>query len=208
MADTSRAFWGRVAQRYAAMPMRNPDGYAATLDLVRRYLRAEHNVLELGCGTGTTATTLAGSVARYVASDYAPEMTEIARAKIAASDLANLDVCTGGLGVGTLPTGPFDVILAFNLLHLLPDRPAAFAEIADMLPKGGLFLSKTPCLCGLWRAFQPLLAVLRWMGKVPHLRFLSPKQLEREIRSAGFEIVDHGGGLERSPRRFIVARKV
>ena len=49
------AFWNRVARRYAAMPMRNPDAWEETLARVTARLSPTDRVLELGCGTGSTA---------------------------------------------------------------------------------------------------------------------------------------------------------
>lgn len=206
MTDTPHAFWNRVARRYADMPMRNSEAYEITLDLVRKHLQPDGNVLELGCGTGTTALRLAGDVGQYTATDYAPEMIAIAQEKHTASGVGNLSFQIGAPGDGSLPPGPFDVILAFNFLHLLPDRQAALREIRQTLPDGGLFISKTPCLGGMFRVLQPVVAVLRRWGKAPDVRFLTPSTLERDIRAAGFELLQTGDYPKRPPSRFIVAR--
>ncbi|MBY4893007.1 class I SAM-dependent methyltransferase [Rhodobacteraceae bacterium N5(2021)] len=201
------AFWDRVARRYAEMQMRNPETYEHTLDLVREHLRPGDRVLELGCGTGTTALRLADAVERYVASDYSAEMITIAGERRSKAGVENLDLCVGQPCDGSLPEGPFDAILAFNLLHLLPNRRQAFADVAQHLRPGGLFISKTPCLGGVYRVFQPLVSALRLLGKAPDFNFLTPARLEREIRMAGFDIIAAGDYPKRPPRRFIVARK-
>ena len=56
-------FWDRIAPRYAKSPVRDQAAYEHTLDRVAHYLRPEHQVLELGCGTGTTAVHLAPKAA-------------------------------------------------------------------------------------------------------------------------------------------------
>ncbi|MEE4186957.1 MAG: class I SAM-dependent methyltransferase [Roseobacter sp.] len=208
MLDKANDSWNRVARRYASMPIRNPAAYEATLARVRTHLKPEHSVLEMGCGTGTTALRLGPDVARYLASDSAPEMIAIAREKCVPAGLAKPGFFVAGIGDGSLPEGPFDVVVAFNLLHLLPDRKAALSEIRMMLPEGGLFISKTPCLGGVFRALQPLVAVLRWMRKAPDIRFVTPSLLEREIRETGFEIIENGDYPKRPPSHFIVARKL
>lgn len=207
MSVPDTAFWDRVARRYATMAIRNPADYEATLDKVRARLKPDDKVLELGCGTGTTALRLADAVAHYVASDFSAEMIAIADEKRTAAGIANVTPCTGQLGDGSIPEGPYDAILAFNLLHLLPDRPRALAEIARNLDAGGLFMSKTPCLGGPYRLLQPLLWTLRRFGKAPDFHFLSPARLEREMTQAGFEILERGDHPNRPPRRFIVATK-
>ena len=46
------AFWDRIAERYAAQPVRNPQAYEHTLERVRAYLKPSDRALELGCGCG------------------------------------------------------------------------------------------------------------------------------------------------------------
>lgn len=203
----SQAFWDRVARRYAAMAMRNPEAYAATLERVRAHLSPDARALELGCGTGTTALALAGDVAHYVASDYAPQMIAIAEEKRAEAGIANLTLCTGRLGDASLPDGPFDAVLAFNLLHLLPERRAVLAQVHRALRTGGVFISKTPCLGGAYRLLWPPLVALRALGKAPDFHFLPAARLEREIAAAGFVIAETGNFPKRPQGRFIVARR-
>jgi SAM-dependent methyltransferase len=202
-----QAFWDRVAQRYAKMEMRNPDAYETTLTLVKARLGAQDRVLELGCGTGETALRLAPSVAEYVASDYSSAMITIARVSQTSTSIENLKPCVASLGNGSMPEGPFDTVLAFNLLHLLPDRSVAFDEIFDLTRPNGLFISKTPCLGGLFRVFKPILAILRLFGKAPDFNFITPLALEQDIMRAGFEIIERGDYPSGPPRRFIVAQR-
>jgi len=62
------SFWDKTAKKYAAQPIGNMDAYTETLVRTRTYLHPDHKVLELGCGTGTTALRLADAVADYTAS--------------------------------------------------------------------------------------------------------------------------------------------
>jgi len=205
--DTS-AFWDRVAQRYARMSLRNPAAYEQTLDLVKAHLRPDFKVLELGCGTGTTALRLTQFVAQYDASDYSAAMIAIAREKQTAERVHNLALHVARSGNGSLPRGPFDVVLGFNILHLLPDRQLAFAEVFDLLHPGGLFISKTPCLGGVYRLLSPIVALLRLFGKAPQFTFLSADELERDITNAGFTVRARGAHPEGSVRHYIIAEKV
>jgi SAM-dependent methyltransferase len=201
------AFWNRVARRYAAAPMRKPEAWETTLDRVRAHLSPAARVAELGCGTGSTALRLAPHVASYQATDDASEMIAIARERQVADPVSGLFFRTGRPGDGSLPGGPFDAVLAFNLLHLLPDLPAALTEVRDMLRPGGLLITKTPCLGGRWIVLWPLVAAFRMAGKAPPLRFVRPSRLEADIAAAGFEIVERGDYPANPPSRFVVAKK-
>lgn len=205
---SSAAFWNRVARRYANMSIRNPAAYEATLDMVLAQLSPKDHVLELGCGTGTTALKLSPSVGQYVACDYSYEMIAIANEKQTAERIDNLGFRVARAGDESLPQGPFDAVLAFNVLHLLTDRHAAFEEVSQRLYPGGLFISKTPCVSGLFRILQPVVAILHAFGKAPQFNFLSTKKLERDLVNAGFEIVEASDSGTHPPRRFIVAKKV
>jgi ubiquinone/menaquinone biosynthesis C-methylase UbiE len=77
------AFWNGMAQRYADSPMRNPQMWERTLELTRARLAPEALVLELGCGTGSTALRLAPHLGRYTGTDDASGMIGIAREKLA-----------------------------------------------------------------------------------------------------------------------------
>ncbi|WP_160114904.1 class I SAM-dependent methyltransferase [Jhaorihella thermophila] len=204
----SRAFWNKVARRYAAMNMRNPDAYKQTLDCIRAHMSKADHVLELGCGTGTTAFKLAPYVRNYVASDYSSEMIDIALERQPPETRENLDFYVGELGEEDHPTGPFDMVLCFNFLHLLDDRPAMLKSIHKSLETGGLFVSKTPCVSGLFTLLRPVALILHAFGKAPSFKFLPSKRLETEIETAGFEIIETARHPEGSLRHVIVAKKL
>ena len=46
----------------------------------------------------------------------------------------------------SLVAGSFDVVMGFNLLHLVEDCPGYLARMHDLLAPGGLLIIKTPCL--------------------------------------------------------------
>jgi ubiquinone/menaquinone biosynthesis C-methylase UbiE len=205
---TAPQFWNRVAERYAASTISNVEAYEHTLTRTRAHLGPGDRVLEIGCGTASTAIRLAPSVATYIATDYAAEMVRIGREKLARGGPPNLQILRAGPGDGALPDGPFDAVLAFSLLHLLPDLPAALAEMRGLLRPGGLLISKTPCLSGPWNALRPVLGVMRLAGKAPpSVRFLSPARLERAMTAAGFVLVEAADHNTRPVRRFVVAQR-
>ena len=202
-------FWDRIARKYAADRIKDMDGYARTVDRTRHYLRGTDTVLELGCGTGTTALKLAPHVSRIVAIDFSGEMIAIAREKAAAQACGNAEFAVATPERAAWPDGSFDAVLAFNLWHLVADRTSALAHVHRVLKPGCLFVSKTPCLAEMNPLIRLALPVMRLVGKAPYTAIFSATALEREIEAAGFMIIErarHGSG-RKDTRIFIVARK-
>ena len=202
---TDAAFWDRIAPRYAKRPVSDPGAYEETLTRVRSYLKPTDTVLELGCGTGTTALKLCDGTGDYTASDISPGMIGIAKDR--AGDTPGVEFMVGGIDRAAYDGRTFDAVLAFNLLHLVPDLDAALATIRGLLPEDGLFISKTPAVGAKWY-FRPVVGALRLIGKAPYVRFLKVEEVDRRIEAAGFKIVETGLYPPSTPSRFVVARKV
>jgi ubiquinone/menaquinone biosynthesis C-methylase UbiE len=202
-------FWDRIARRYATDPIKDMDGYERTLDRTRQYLNGTDAVLELGCGTGTTALRLAPHVSRMTATDLSGEMIAIAREKATAQACPNVEFAVATPDRSPWPDSSFDAVLAFNLWHLVADRASALAHVHRLLKTGHLFVSKTPCLAEMNPLIRLAVPVMQLIGKAPYVAFFSADEFEREIERAGFTIVErarHGSG-RRDARIFIVARK-
>ena len=208
-AVTQARFWDGVARRYAARPVRDAAAYATTLERTRSHLATTDRVLELGCGTGTTALTLAPDTGHLTGCDISGGMIAIAREKLADHPDVSVEFRQADAFDDAFSPGQFDAVLAFNLLHLLEDRPATLARVRTLLKPGGVFISKTVCLGRNAWHFRALVGALRLVGKAPpNIGFLDVQQLDRAIAAAGFEIVETGNYPEKPPSRFVVARKV
>ncbi|MEC3863001.1 class I SAM-dependent methyltransferase [Mesobacterium sp. TK19101] len=197
-------FWDRAAARYAKSPIRDMDAYEHTLARVSAYLRPDMRGLELGCGTGSTALRLAPKVAELTATDFSPAMIDIARGKI--TDQHNLDFVVAD--PYHAPEGPFDVVMAFNLLHLLPNLESDLAQIHARLRPGGYLISKSVCLRDAQLWIRMIIPVLRAIGKAPYVSVFDIATLDDTIRRAGFEILETGVFPKKPPARFIVARRI
>lgn len=202
-------FWDRAARRYAASKIGDEAGYERTLARTRALLGPSDAVLELGCGTGTTALRLAPHVGRILATDVSPEMIAIARERAVAAGSANAAFAVAAADDAPPAQGPFDAVLAFNLLHLLGDRGAALGRARALLRPGGILVSKTPCLAEMNPLVRLLVPAMRLVGKAPTVAVFDADALAREIDAAGFAIEErarHGSG-RRDARIFLVARR-
>ena len=139
-------FWNRVARKYAADPIADMAGYEASLQRTRGLLSTAHDVLEIGCGTGTTALHLAASTGRFLATDISAEMIAIAKEKLASQPAPQLSFALADADVPVFGSATYDRVLAFNMLHLATDLDQTLAMAAQALRPGGLFISKTPCI--------------------------------------------------------------
>ena len=199
-------FWNRIARKYAKHRISNIPAYEQTLDHVRRHLRTEDEVLEVGGGPGSTAILLAPSVSRYTGTDSAEEMIAIAQEKLIADPIAGLEFMVAKADLESVAAESKDVVLAFNLYHLVPDLDAAISAAHRVLKPGGLFITKTPCLGKMWY-LRPLIKVMQLVGKAPPVTFFTNATLENAITGAGFDILETAYYAANTNNRFIVARK-
>jgi ubiquinone/menaquinone biosynthesis C-methylase UbiE len=208
MAEMNRSarFWDRLAERYAKMPVRDTATYQKKLEVTRSYFRPEMEVLEIGCGTGSTALAHAPYVTQVRAFDISANMLAIARGKAQAAQVSNVRFEQGSIESVDLPVHSVDALLALNLLHLVDD-PAAFIRRAHALLKpGGIFVTSTPCL-GDAMAFMKYVAPLGVaLGLMPPVRVFGMAELLDSMRTSGFAI-EHEWLPGKYKALFVVARK-
>jgi 2-polyprenyl-3-methyl-5-hydroxy-6-metoxy-1,4-benzoquinol methylase len=206
-ATTSAKFWNRLAPRYAKKPVADEAAYAATLDRVRAHLRPQDSVLELGCGTGTTALALAGSARTILATDYSERMIAIATAKARASGVQNVEFRTTTVEDAALERSSFEVVMAMNLLHLVEDLGAFLQRAHELIRPGGLFVSKTPCVGEQGLLLRVVIPVMRVLGFAPYVNFVTEASLTADIGETGFDVIETGMYPEKSRSFFVVAQK-
>lgn len=201
-----QAFWDKIAEKYAKKPIADTDAYNAKLARVRALLRDDEKVLEIGCGTGSTALSLAPTVAEITATDISGEMISIAERKRVAADLSNVNFVRAD-AADIQPGAPFDVITAFSVLHLVSDVPSVLRSVHHQLKPGGLFLSKTVCLGDASAVMRLFVRALGMVGIAPPVTVLSKAELSRALIRAGFDIVEsqYFGKSRFNP--FIVAQR-
>ncbi len=202
----SAIFWDKAAKKYAASKIADMAGYEETLARTRSFLHADDHLLEIGCGTGSTALKLAPSVRRMTATDISGGMLAIANEKLQKTDLTNLKFVQTE-ATKPIEGAPFDAVCAFSILHLLDDLDTGLAHIHSLLKPGGMLISKTACLRDMSFALPPVIKVMQWIGKAPHVGIFTGKQLEAAFEKAGFELVETGYHGKTRSTRFIAARR-
>jgi ubiquinone/menaquinone biosynthesis C-methylase UbiE len=111
-------------------------GYPFSADVVRE----GDVVLDIGSGSGTD-TLIASLLTGERGTVYGLDMTEAMRAKlhrnVALMKATNVQVIEGNAERLPLPDASVDVVTSNGVLNLVPDKPAAFAEIVRVLKPGG-----------------------------------------------------------------------
>lgn len=205
MADPAR-FWNRMAERYAKHPIADEAAYQKKLEVTRGYFTPASRVLELGCGTASTALLHAPHVAHIDAVDCSEKMLAIARRKAEAEGIQNIAFHESTVEAFEAPDESYDVVLALSLLHLLPDKERAAEKIHRLLKPGGVFVSSTACLGDFFPAFRYLGPVARGLGLAPMVKVFTSKQLEACLAERGFAI-EHRWSPGKAKGYFLVARK-
>ncbi|MFY3773910.1 class I SAM-dependent methyltransferase [Marinobacter salsuginis] len=205
--NSSISFWNRSAARYAKRPIADQNAYLRKIDVTQTYFHQEMDVLEFGCGTGSTALIHAPKVRSYLATDASSRMIDIARERMAGNALSNLRFVVATLDDMQHRQQAFDAILGLNILHLLRDPERAIQQVSSMLKPGGVFISNTACLQDTCPYLKPVAALARVLRLAPYVNFLSRAQLERHLEHAGFQI-DYRWVPESSKDvYFLIARK-
>ncbi len=88
------------------------------------------------------------------------------------------------------PGAPFDAVLAFSLLHLVPAVSAVLESVRDQLKPDGLFISKTICMKDRPAYQRLMLRALMWPGIAPRVNVMSRGDLAEALGQSGFDILD------------------
>ena len=199
-------FWNRLARMYSRQQISDVAAYEAKLEKTREYFTPDSVVLDLGCGTGTTAIAHAPFVKHIRAVDFSKKMVAIAREKAREAGVENVDFEIATIDDITPIDGGYDVAMAMSVLHLLDNRRDVIGKVFDLLKPDGIFVSSTVCINNPSGLLRFLLPVGGKLGLMPTLNFVTKEQLIGEFRDAGFEIEHEWQPKERAAV-FVIARK-
>ena len=197
--------WDRYAKGYAKRPVADEVAYQKKLEITQSYFTPDMKLLEFGCGTGSTALVHAPYVAHIDAIDISSNMIEIARQKLAATEISNITFRTATIEEFK-PEKQFDIVLGLSILHLVKDKNATISKVYDLLKDDGLFISSTICLGNNMGYMKYILPIGRFFGAIPTVKVFSTDALEESLTDAGFTIVQKQKPKP-SSAMFIVARK-
>jgi SAM-dependent methyltransferase len=124
--------------------------------LVRRYLRPESRLLDVGCGRGGLVEQLGHPLHQVVGVD--PDVVSLREHRLPLPRAAALSLAL------PLAAGRFDVAFASWLLEHLEEPERDLAEVSRVLRPGGVFIFITP------NRLHPLVSLNRLSGRVSRLQ--------------------------------------
>ncbi len=200
-------FWDRHAKGYAKRPVADEAAYQRKLKVTQDYLTPDMKVLELGCGTGTTALIHATFVKHITGIDISRNMLDIARAKAESGNVKNVTFQQSSIDDLETPDASYDVVMGHSILHLMENEEAVIARAHRMLKPGGVFVSSTACLGGRVPVLRAILPVGRFLGLLPLVKFFTVEEFEGDLTDAGFRI-DHRWQPGKGKAVFIVGSRL
>ncbi len=204
--DRETAFWNKLADKYAQRPIADEASYEKKLEITRKHLRPGMEVLEIGCGTGSTAIAHAPYVGHIRATDLSTRMVEIARDKARAAGIGNVTFDASSVEGLDVPDASLDAVMAHNILHLLENWEQAIVDIHRMLKSGGVFVSSTACIRDMMFLFRLIVPVGRALRLFPLVKIFSVAELTGSLEKTGFEI-EYEWQPKKNAAVFIVCRK-
>jgi 2-polyprenyl-6-hydroxyphenyl methylase/3-demethylubiquinone-9 3-methyltransferase len=154
-------------------------------------------VLDVGCGGGLLAESLARAGATVTAIDLAPSMVETARLHALDSGLQIDYRVESAEQMAITKAGKFDVITCMEMLEHVPDPAAAIAVLGKLVRPGGHVFIST-----INRNFKSFLlaivgaeylANLVPRGTHEYERLLKPSEIARFARAATLDVIDIAG---------------
>ena len=203
--DQSAKFWDKMAERYSKQPIADEAAYQKKLQVTREYLKPDMEVLEFGCGTGSTAITHAPYVKHILAIDISSKMIEIAQGKAEAKrNAGNVTFKRSTIDEFNVSDQTLDAVLGLSILHLLDNKEEVIAKVHKMLKPGGIFVTSTVCMGDTMKFLKVIAPIGKLFGL--NLKVFTTKELEVSLTDAGFEI-DYQWQPDKGKPVFIVAKK-
>jgi 2-polyprenyl-6-hydroxyphenyl methylase/3-demethylubiquinone-9 3-methyltransferase len=155
---------------------------------------AEADVLDVGCGGGILAESMARKGARVTGIDVAPRVLATAKLHLLES---GLDIDYREITVeeqAQESPQKFDTVTCMEMLEHVPDPASIIAAIRTLLkPRGQVFLStlnRTPLAFALGIVGAEHIARLLPRGTHRYDRFIRPSELSAWLREAGLLVQD------------------
>jgi len=211
--NKSEKFWDGASKNYDKTEERFEYIHSRSRENTKRFLKDGDLVLDYGCGTGTTACQFAGRVKEVHAIDISSKMIELAREKAAVAKAQNISFEQTDIFDSKYANESYDIILAFNMLHTVPNPQDVVLRVYDLLKPNGLFISVTPCLrqkmLFLVNLQIQFVSVLCKLGLIPiPIRRITSSEVDSLLETGRFKTVESEDIYKDASSYFVVAKKL
>jgi len=210
--NKSEEFWDKASKNYDKTEERFEYIHKKARENTKKYLKESQIVLDYGCGTGTASCEFASLVKEIIGIDISSEMIRIAKEKSAASEVDNVNFEKADIFDNRYQNESFDVILAFNMLHTVPNPQSVVQRVNDLLKHEGLFISITPCL-GQKMSFLvnlqiQFVRVLCKLGVIPiPIRRIKSTDIDDLLAIGNFQPIESEKIFKGASSYFVTAKK-
>ncbi|MRI01609.1 methyltransferase domain-containing protein [Kriegella sp. EG-1] len=206
--ENSEKFWNKLSKNYDKKA--KDKAYEQILNRTRKYLCEDAEVIDFACATGLYAIAFAEDVKAIQAFDTSSEMIALAKKK--ANGIENISFSQTTLFDEKFVTGGFDIIFAFNILLYFEDMSPILNKMHKLLKPKGRIITATACLkekrtfIGIFSGC--VIYLLKKINILPFLKFVTIKELKKEITTAEFEILEADILIDKpATEYYIVAQK-
>ena len=204
--SNSTKFWDKIAEKYSKQPIADEESYQKKLKVTQEYFNPDMELLEFGCGTGSTAIIHTPYVKHIRAIDISAKMIEIAKGKAEANNINNVTFEQLTIDELSVPDSTYDMVLGLSILHLLEDKEAAIVKVYKMLKPGGIFVTSTACLGDSMKWFKVIAPIGKFLGVFPLVKVFKVEELVASLTNSNFAI-DYQWQPGKNKAVFIVASK-
>jgi len=204
----SEKFWDRMSKNFDKPKKKKDQKLPKTVRYSEKYLNENDTVLDFGCATGKITIDISNYVKQIYGIDLSSKMIEIANKKVHEQNLKNIYFQQSTIFNSKFEDESFNVILGFNILHLIENGPKVLERIHRLLKLDGIFISATPCLHDNNVFLRTVLNFVSKLKVIPYIKSLSFLDLEKLISDGKFEIIQNINISQSIPNHFIVAKKI
>ncbi len=156
-------FWDRVSGLYDLAELLNR---RANLSMEREtalWVAPGSRVLDCAAGTGSLSLAAARRAGHVLCTDLSPAMLARAERKAVRAGLTNISFAQRDI-FAPPPEGPFDAVIAGNVLHLLDEPRRAIGSLLSCVGQGGRVILPTYLLGEAGAGFRAAVGLYQALG--------------------------------------------
>ena len=157
-------FWDRVAWLYDLVERSNRAVNSAAANRVAELIPYGARVLDCAAGTGEFSLAAAKRAGTVLCTDQSPAMLKRAGNKANRRGVTNIRFAQRDVTSLTDRDGSYDVVIAANVLHLLPEPEMAVRELWRVTAPGGRLILPTYLQGRVGAAYGTMIKIYQGVG--------------------------------------------